>query len=117
MGDLASDHDAAILLIIKEYRKLQSHNPKHELLKYITNVSENGFDNVREKYKEFLDRFESPEDKKLNYVKVTKVLASYYVALRDAVDKINRAGSSQKKEEQKLNFNKSLENELKDLSF
>jgi hypothetical protein len=39
MGNLASDHDAAIELIIGEYRKLQAHNPQHELLQYITIAS------------------------------------------------------------------------------
>ena len=88
MGDLASDHDAAIELIIDGYRRLQTHNPEHELLQYITNISDQGFENVRGKYEEFLDRFETPEDKKLDYVKVAKVLTSYFVALRNASDEI-----------------------------
>lgn len=88
MGDLASDHDAAIELIIGEYRRLQAHNPEHQLLQYITNVTRQGFENVRDKYEEFLDRFETPEDKKLDHVKVAKVLTSYFVALRNASDEI-----------------------------
>jgi hypothetical protein len=88
MGDLASDHDAAIELIIDGYRRLQAHNPEHELLQYITNVTDQGFENVRDKYDAFLDRFETPEDKKLDYVKVAKVLTSFFVALRDAADEI-----------------------------
>ena len=88
MGDLASDHDAAIKLIIGEYYRLNAHNPKHELLQYITNVNSQGFENVRDNYEEFLDRFETPEDKKLDHVKVAKVLTSYFIALRNASDKI-----------------------------
>jgi len=88
MGDLASDHDAAIELIISGYRRLQAHNPKHELLQYITNVTDQGFKNVGEKYEEFLNRFETPKDKKLDCIKVAKVLTSYFVALRNTADEI-----------------------------
>ena len=88
MGDLASDHEAAIKLIIREYRRLSALNPNHELLQYVTKVSNHSFENVRDKYDAFLDRFETSEDKKLDYVKVTKVLTSYFVALRNASDEI-----------------------------
>lgn len=88
MTDLASDHDAAIELIIGKYRRLKAHDPKHELLQYVTNVTDNGFENVRDKYEAFLERFETPEDKKLDQIKVAKVLLSYYDALKEAVDKI-----------------------------
>jgi hypothetical protein len=96
MVDLASDHDTAIELIIDEYHRLQKHNPNHELLQYITDVNEDGFENVNSKYEEFLDKFESSEDKKLPNIKVAKVLTSYYVALRDAVDKIEGINRSPK---------------------
>ena len=96
MGDLASERGAAIELIIEEYRRLISHKPQHELLQYITKVNDNGFEHVGDKYHEFLDRFETPEDKKRDYVKVTKVLVSYYVALRNAVDEIEDIDMSQK---------------------
>lgn len=88
MGDLASDHDAAIELIIEEYGRLYTHNSEHELLKYITNISSEGFEYVSGEHVEFLDRFETSEDKKLDYIKVAKVLGSYFVALRNAVDEI-----------------------------
>jgi hypothetical protein len=99
MGDLASDHDAAIELIISEYQRLQSHDPKHELLQYITDVNNEGFTQVGDKYEEFLDRFETPEDKKLDYIKRAKVLASYFVALRDVVSKIEGIDKSRNKEQ------------------
>jgi hypothetical protein len=38
MSDIASDHDAAIMLIVEEYQRLQKHDQNHELLKYITKV-------------------------------------------------------------------------------
>lgn len=88
MGSLASDHCAAIELIIDGYRRLQVHNSEHELLQYITNVTDQSFEYVKGKYEEFLDRFETPEDKKLDYVKVAKVLATYFVVLRNASDEI-----------------------------
>ena len=88
MGDLGSDHEAAIELIIDEYQRLQKHNPNHELLQYVKNVNKEGFETIGEKYEEFLDKFETEEDKKLPNIKVVKVYAAYYVALRNEVDKI-----------------------------
>ena len=42
MGDLASDHDEAIELVRDEYRRLQRHDPKHDLLKYLSSVEDDG---------------------------------------------------------------------------
>jgi YesN/AraC family two-component response regulator len=95
MGDLASDYDTLIESIIKEYRKLRTHNPDHELLQYITKVTDQGFEYVRDKSEAFLDRFKTP-DKKLEDVKMIKVLASYFVALSDAIDKIEGIDPSPK---------------------
>lgn len=97
MGDLASDHDAANELIIREYKRLQRYNPNHELLKYITNVNDEGFEYVKEKCEEFCNKFETEEDKKLDYIKVAKVLTSYFVALRNEADKIEGINKSSKK--------------------
>ncbi|MBS3143786.1 hypothetical protein J4446_02845 [Candidatus Woesearchaeota archaeon] len=88
MGDIVSDHEAAIRLVIGAYRRLQAHNPQHELLKYITNVTDEGFDNVEERCEQYLDRFETPEDKKKDYVMIGKVLCSYFIALRNASEEI-----------------------------
>ena len=115
MGDLASDHDAAIELVIEEYRRLHTHDSKHELLQYITNVRDNGFKHV--KSKEFFDRFETPEDKKLDYIKMARVLCSYYVALREAVDKIEGINRSPKSKEKNIEPIKTLEEDLEDLPF
>lgn len=116
MGDLASDHDAAIELIIGEYHRLHAHNSNHELLQYITNVNSQGFENLGEKYEEFLDRFETPEDKKLDYVIVAKVLTSYFFALRNASDKIEGIDRTPK---QKVNVSpiKNLDDFGDDLTF
>jgi len=85
MGDLASDHDSAIELIIGEYRRLYSHNPNHELLKYICDVSDDSFryspdKKIRQK---FVDAY-APDER----TPVAVMLAKYFVALRDAVDRI-----------------------------
>ena len=118
MTDIGSDHDAAILLVVEEYRRLQSHDPKHEILQYLTKVEDNGFDYVSgEKYKEFLDKFETTEDKKFDHIKVAKVLVSYYIALRNAVDKIEGIDRSPKSKETNPTPVKVLEKDLDDLPF
>ncbi len=88
MGDLASDHDAAIQLIIGEYHRICSHNKDHELLQYISNVTQDGFEFVKDKYLPFLERFETEEDKKGDVIRVAKVLTAYFIALRRAADEI-----------------------------
>jgi hypothetical protein len=88
MAGLASEHDAAIELIVGGYRRLQEHEPDHELLQYVTDVTDQGFKQVPAKIDDFLDRFETQEDKQLAGVKIVKVLASYFVALRNAADGI-----------------------------
>jgi len=112
MGDLASDHDAAIELIIDYSRRLKSREPNHELLQYISDVTEDGFEFVEEKYSEFLDRFETPEDKKKENIKVAKVLASYFVALRDAVEE-----RPVTKKPRPVEHSKTIEEMMKDIPF
>ena len=96
MSGLAEDHDAAIMLIIGEYRKLKGYNPKHELLQYLKGVSDDGLDFAKEREQQFLDRFETPEDKKSDRIKVAKVLTAYYVALRKANDELGGVDRSPK---------------------
>ncbi len=43
MGDLASDHDAAISLINEEYHKLQAKDASHLLLRCVCDVTAEGF--------------------------------------------------------------------------
>ncbi|MFA5174135.1 MAG: hypothetical protein WC438_03055 [Candidatus Pacearchaeota archaeon] len=87
MGDLASDHDNAISLVIEGYQKLKSLNPQHELLQYFSQKEDN-LEWIEDKQDAFFNKFEDPEDKKLDYVKMAKVFASYFCALKKAVDKI-----------------------------
>jgi hypothetical protein len=91
MSDIASDHDAAIMLIVEEYQRLQKHNPNHELLKYITKVGCTGFENKREYMYEFLNKYSKKENEYW-----ACVLTRYYVDLRNAVDKIERIDRSPK---------------------
>ena len=81
MVDPASDHDSAINLIVENYFKLQQTQPEHELLQYITEVNHTGFDIVKEQYDKFFDRFETPEDKTLEKIKLTKVYCAYATKL------------------------------------
>lgn len=97
MGDLASDHEAAIRLIIKEYRRLQAHDQEHELLEYIDAVTDDGFEINVKKDNEFLDRFETYEDKKSHTIKLAKVLTNYFFALKKAADKIEGIDTTPKK--------------------
>jgi 3-hydroxymyristoyl/3-hydroxydecanoyl-(acyl carrier protein) dehydratase len=87
MADLASDHDAAIRLVMEEHKKLQGYYPGHPLLKYCK-IIEDGIEWDNKHYLEFLDKFEKEEDKKQDYIKVAKVTASYFVALHEVVQQI-----------------------------
>ena len=85
MTSIASDHDAVIELIIEEYGRLQRHDIKHELLRYIRPVGGETInyctgERVRE---DFLQRFSPTEG-----APVTAVLGRYLVALMGAVDVI-----------------------------
>ena len=88
MSDLGSDSAAGIELIIEQYHELHKLNPQHKLLQYITDITSEGFKYVKEKYQEFLDAFETPEDKKLDYIKRAKVEAAYFVALENACNEL-----------------------------
>lgn len=106
MEDLASDHDSAIGLIIDEYRRLEKHNKNHDLLKYVYDVTENGFKfNQDEKIN---DEFY----KKFDHKFMAGILTNYYVALRSAVDKIERIDRSPKVEPFKLREYSTIENKV-----
>jgi len=85
MGDLASDREAAISLIIDEYHKLQTHNPKHELLRYITDVTQDSFRYSADQptRQAFVDKY-APTDK----IPFAVMLTAYLVDLTRAVDQI-----------------------------
>ena len=88
MTSLADDHDAANGLVLDGYDRLRKLDPDHELLSFYDRVSDGCLAPQPGKIDEFYDRFEAPEDKKLPGIKVAKVLATYFVALRDAADEI-----------------------------
>lgn len=94
MGDLASDHDAAIELVRDEYRRLQRHDPKHDLLKYLLSVEDDGiaFSTNESVQNEFLTKYAPKEN-----TPTAVMLAKYFVALRDAVDKIEGIDRSPKR--------------------
>jgi len=95
MPDFSSDQDAAVYLVTTEYQRLQEHNPKHSLLKYLHQVSGDGFiySGDGKVMEEFLDRYAPGEEP------VAVMLARYYVVLRDAVDGIEGIDRSPKKKE------------------
>lgn len=86
MANLASDHDAALELVIDEWTALNKINPKNDLLKYVYDVVPgDGLGYSQQHWKEFKEKFGSGL--------LASMLAKYYVALRDEVKKIS---SSQK---------------------
>jgi hypothetical protein len=107
MGDLVSDSYAAIGLIIEEYSKLKNHDPNNNLLKYLSDVMDNGFvyscdEKIRQ---EFVDKY-APDDKTPIAVMFTK----YLVDLKNAVDKIEGINRSLKKDDKvKANSIKKLD--------
>ncbi len=114
MGDLMSDIDAGYDLLIEEYQRLEKHDPKHELLRYISLTSnKSGFipNQSRELQSEFLKRF--TDDK----TKVFQMWMNYYVAIRGAVDQIEGIDREPKKHElTSITFNPSISDE-EDLPF
>ena len=94
MGNLADDHDAAIEFVVEEYRRLYSHNPDHDLLKYIDEVSDDGFIYSLDEAvkKEFFANYAKEPD-----TPIAAMLSRYYLALRNAVDKIEGIDRSPKK--------------------
>lgn len=82
MEDLVSDHDAAISLINEEYHKLQAKDVSHPLLRYICDVTAEGFrytrdDDIRQ---EFVRTYASEEN-----TPAAVMLTNYYLDLRRAV--------------------------------
>ena len=92
MADLASEHDAAIELMRDEYRRLQKHEPNHDMLKFIGELKDDEFRYSSDEkiMNEFLDKY-APGD-----TTATVALANYYVALRNTVDKIEGIDRSPK---------------------
>jgi len=84
MGDLGSEHEAALELVIDEFNKLKELDPKHDLLKFSDVVYENGFNQSSEYWTEFNGTF-NPDPKSAK-LPVASMLAKYYVALRDAAN-------------------------------
>lgn len=84
MVNLENLNQKIFKLISEKYHKLESHNPNHELLKYIENVTDEGFTNIGSKYPEMLLRFQDKYDRNSDL----KLLLSYYITLRNAVNKI-----------------------------
>ena len=99
MGDLASDRESAVSLIIDEYRRLQKHDSNHKLLQPIYNVTDSGFKYSKDEkiLDEFLDKY-APN----NSTSVAVMLARYFVDLRKAVDKIEGIDRSPKIPQQSL---------------
>ena len=97
MGDLASDRESAIRLIIEEYRKLQKHNENHELLKYLSKIEDDGiaYSNDEKILDEFLNKYAPIKENTPTAV----MLARYFVDLRKAVDKIEGINRSPKPKE------------------
>jgi len=93
MGDLASDHESAISLIIDEYRRLEKHDNTHKLLKYIFDITNEGFKYSKDKKirNEFFDKYNPTEDNS-----TAGMLADYWIDLRNAVDKIEGIDRSPK---------------------
>ena len=82
MADLTSEYSGAVELVVEVHRELQTLDPEHELLEYVTGVTDTGFSCVEDKYREFLDRFETHRSRKLS---LPQTLGKYYVAMRNAV--------------------------------
>lgn len=82
MTCIASDRDCVVEFVIEEYRRLQSRDPGHELLRYISEADD-GFSYCSGNWQDFLAHFSPRQD-----APVTAILGRYYIALRDAVDEI-----------------------------
>lgn len=114
MGDLASDHESAISLIIDEYRRLKKHNENHELIKYLSKVEDGGFNysNNEKILNEFLDKYSPRSENTPTAVMFTR----YYTDLRNAVDKIEGIDRSPKPTQQSLTIENKFE-KLNELPF
>jgi len=89
MTGLASDHDAAIDLVLEGYGRLESLDPDNELLQFYRRTPE-GLELQDGREEAFFDRFQDADDRKSGHVKIAKVLGTYFVALRDAADRIEK---------------------------
>ncbi|MBN1896474.1 MAG: hypothetical protein JW789_01970 [Candidatus Aenigmarchaeota archaeon] len=80
MDGLAIDQNTAIALVSRRYTELESVNPNHELLRYIENVYDCGFDIRNETVNEFLERYEHGDN-----VSWETIFSRYSSELRNAV--------------------------------
>ncbi len=92
MTDLATDHSSAVGLVIGEYRRLQKHDPKHKLLKYLSEVWDVGiaYSSDETIASEFTREYG------LDSALAPTGLANYYIDLRKAVDEIEGIDRSPK---------------------
>jgi hypothetical protein len=98
MTGLTEDIIATYELITEEYKRLQGHEPNHELLKYISSIKRVGnFEYTQDKklQKEFLEKF---ADEKTH---VLQMHTNYYIAMRRAVDIIEGIDREPKPPKQK----------------
>ena len=93
MTDIASEREAAIELVGQEHERLIRLSPEHDLLKY-RKLSEKGRHEIPQEFVEdFYQRFSSTNKKY-----IASILVNYFIALRDAADKIEGINRSTKKE-------------------
>lgn len=105
MQFLESEIDQVIISISKEYKTLQKYNEKHELLKYISEVSDKGFQFLNDNddlLNEFFEKYDPDEDNS----SMLTLLKNYYSALKGANDGIEKANASKKDLENKVMNNK-----------
>src|SRR3989344_5530766 len=86
MGDLASDHESAIRLIIDEYRRLEKHDKTHKLLTYLSKVQDDGIAYSKDEkvLDEFLDKYAPIKE----HTPTAVMLTRYFIDLGKAVDEI-----------------------------
>ncbi len=80
MGDLGTDYDSGIELIMRAHEELRAKNPNHELLRFVTTRPE-GIFYSREHYDEMLRRFAPDEN-----TPALKMMINYFLALEEAID-------------------------------
>ncbi len=89
MGDLAGDRESAIELIIRDSAQLRAIAPEHPLLKYICNVTEQGFELAQDEavQRDFFDKYaRDRHGNKKTEIPVAVLLANYYVDIDKALE-------------------------------
>ncbi len=80
--------DRIIGLVIDEYLRLKSLNEDHDLLRYVSEINNNGFNLVKSKIEEFVDRFSDGSYEKEAYPN-KQVFKNYYIMLKRISDIID----------------------------